>query len=99
LRKGRFVLGLLCLVGAVFMYYEISSSESQNVSPLPIFSISFKQEVQMCNSGWGDIMGITFQCVKIQVIYYSPWILGIIGIILLIKSRSHYYGHRRNRYY
>ena len=93
-------MGILCFVGAVFMYEEISGTESQNVSIIPIFSITPKQEVQMCNSGWGDFMGSagTWQCIKIQVIYYSPWILGIIGIVLLIKSRSNYYGSRKNRF-
>ncbi len=69
-----------------------------------VFAIPFlkpftgNDELQMCNSGWGDLMGITFQCMKLQAYYYSPWILGIIGIIILVKSRSYYYGRRKIRY-
>ena len=94
-------MGILCFVGAVFMYEGISTTELQNVSMIPIFPITLKQEVQTCNAGWGDFMGSagTWQCIKIQVVYYSPWILGIIGIVLLIKSRSNYYGSRKPRYH
>jgi len=78
-RKGRVVLGILFFIGAAFMWMEV-----ENINP------STKKTVDFCNAGWGDIFGAwgAKQCLQIQLFYYSPWILGIIGIVCFVKSRS-----------
>ncbi len=43
----------------------------------------------MCNGGWGDAFNLTSQCIKVQLVYYSPWIAGISGIIFLLKARPY----------
>jgi hypothetical protein len=50
-------LGILCIVGAIFMYEEISKIESKKVSIIPLLPITMKKEVELCNAGWGDFMG------------------------------------------
>jgi hypothetical protein len=47
-----------------------------------------KQVVDLCNRGLGDVFGSwgVTQCIKIQTIYYSPWILGFIGTVILAKA-------------
>lgn len=57
-----------------------------------------QKDVQACNTFGGNLGALgDFRtlCAVIQAYYYSPWILGIIGIVSLIYSRSHYYGSRR----
>lgn len=114
-------MGILCLVGAVYLYAEINALFSfpqpvlnaitnqfstlgfSNTPTQPhLYSQSqIQQGVQGCNTfggnlgALGDFRGV---CAVMQAYYYSPWILGIIGIVLLVKSRSHYYGSRKNRY-
>lgn len=60
-------------------------------------SASSKEAVDFCNRGWGDIFGSwgVTQCIKIQTIYYSPWILGFIGTIILAKAGPYrgYHGY------
>lgn len=42
--------------------------------------------VKFCNAGWGDAFNITFQCMKAQGLYYSPWIAGFFGVLLLATA-------------
>lgn len=60
------------------------------------------QNVQrMCGTELPQIMFGSWaerKCFEIAIMYYSPWIAGIIGIIILIKSRSHYYGRRNPKF-
>ena len=89
-RKGRIAIGIICFVAATYLWFEVDSEPTR-----------FKQTVELCNAGWGDILGSwgERQCLKVQAYYYSPWILGIIGVIFFAKSRSDYYGSRNPRYY
>ena len=112
--KGRFILGVLLMLGAFYMYNEISGAITPALSTLPHIKELPKPDqwtssdkwhpgiIDLCNSGFVDGMFGAWgqqQCIKAQVIYYSPWILGLIGIMLLINSRSNYYGRRTIRYY
>ena len=85
LRTGRVILGILFFVGAVFMWILADDADS------------LKGSAEFCNAGWGGMFGTwgATECIKIQVIYYSPWLLGIIGIICIAKSRDEVsYGYR-----
>lgn len=90
----KFAIGIGLLLGSIVMIFFVEDAKG-----------SLERTVAMCNSGWGDMMGITFQCTKIQLIYYSPWILGFFGIIYLIKARPYsgysgaggYGSHNRRR--
>lgn len=50
------------------------------------FGATLESITQMCNSGWGDIFNLAGQCVKVQIVYYSPWIAGFVGILFLAKA-------------
>jgi len=75
--KGGLMLGILLLAGAAFLWTEVD-----NLSP------QHKRSVATCNQGWGDIMGSAgmIACIKMQSVYYSPWIVGIIGIVAIVRS-------------
>jgi len=81
-RKVRLILGILFFVGAAEMWDQVDSSSS------------LKSAMGFCNSVWAKIDNGVFDedCFKTQVFYYSPWLLGITGIIFLAKCRSHSYG-------
>jgi len=118
LQKGRFVLGILLLIVAVYLYMEInamfsfpqpflnaimsqfSSFGSSDTSHLYSKSEILKL-VQACNTTGGNLGGLgnySSICITMQSYYYSPWILGIVGVIALVYSRSHYYGSRNRNY-
>ena len=96
MKKGRFIVGIVLMVIAVGMFFVIDDIKDNPRGLLGTSSLA--KEVEMCNAGWGDLFGITTQCVKIQLFFYSPWIAGIIGIVALVKSRSHYYGRRNPKF-
>jgi len=94
----RVVVGILFLTGAAYMYLAISTSyvDSFNLvrSQLHTNQYQMQKTVDVCNGKWADLSNLQSSCFKLQVIYYSPWILGILGIIVLIKSRTQAYERR-----
>jgi len=84
LNNQRFVIGIFLLIIAVAAYFYIESIKNVNVGF--IGKTTMVDIVKMCNSGWGDIFNLASQCIKVQVIYYSPWISGFIGMIFLAKA-------------
>lgn len=80
----RFVIGIILLIIAVVAYFYIEDIKDDNVGFIGRTTIV--DIVKMCNSGWGDIFNLANQCIKVQVIYYSPWISGFIGMIFLAKA-------------
>lgn len=121
LQRRRFILGILCLVSAIYFYMEINAMFS---FPQPVLnaissqfsSFSFSnpppegvlyskaqilKDVQACNTFGGNLGALgnlSGLCAVMQAYYYSPWILGIVGVIALVYSRSHYYGSRNRNY-
>jgi uncharacterized membrane protein YecN with MAPEG domain len=81
-KKVHLIIGILCFAGAVLMWDHVDSNPK------------IKDVMAFCNSYWNKIDNGVFDedCFKAQVYYYSPWLLGIMGIIFLAKCRSHYYG-------
>ena len=56
--KVKVVIGILLLIAAAYMWTEIDNS-----------SAKMKRSADLCNQGWGDIMGSfgVNQCIKIQL--------------------------------
>ena len=81
-KKGRLILGILCFAGAILMWDHVDSNSK------------IKDYMGICSSVLNKIDNgvLDEDCFKVQVYYYSPWLLGIMGIIFLAKCRSHYYG-------
>jgi len=75
--KVKLVIGILLFVAAIYMWTQVDALPTQS-----------KRAVDLCNQGWGDILGSfgLTQCLKIQLLYYSPWFLGIAGIVALAKA-------------
>lgn len=90
MRTGRFVVGVVLLVLSIPLFFYIQEIKNVNMG----FGSTLESITQMCNGGWGDAFNITGQCIKVQVVYYSPWLAGIIGIIFLAKAGPYrgYYG-------
>ena len=88
-KKGRLILGILCLAGAVLMWDHVDSNSK------------IKDYMGICSSVLNKIDNGVFDedCFKTQLLYYSPWLLGIMGIIFCIKYRPHYYGTRYRSYH
>lgn len=84
MNNQRLVIGIFLLIIAVAAYFYIESIKNLNVGF--IGKTTIVDIVKMCNSGWGDIFNLAGQCIKVQVIYYSPWISGFFGIIFLAKA-------------
>lgn len=95
----RVVVGILFLTGAAYMYLAISTSYVDSFSlvrsQLHTNRYQMQETVDACNGGWADLSNFKNSCFKLQVIYYSPWILGILGIIVLIKSRTQDYERKK----
>lgn len=66
------------------MFFYIEDIKDDRVGFFGITTI--ESITQMCNAGWGDIFNLTGQCLKVQLFYYSPWISGFFGVILLAKA-------------
>lgn len=85
MRKGRFIIGILCLIAAGYSYVNI-------ISP------KFDYATGFCLSGMAEMMNVDPLC---RVIYFGWFLIivpGIAGIALLISSRSHYYGTRNPKF-
>jgi hypothetical protein len=82
--KVKIIIGILLFVAAAFMWFQVDGMSAQS-----------KKTVELCNQGWGDILGSfgLTQCLKIQLLYYSPWLLGIAGIVAFAKAGP-YGGYR-----
>ncbi len=78
----------------LFFYIEEIKDTPQGL--LGITSLA--KTTAMCDAGWGDLMGISFQCIKVQVVYYSAWIIGFFGILFLAKAGP-YRRYGRRKYY
>ena len=81
------------MIIAIGMFFYIEDIKDNKVG---FFGISTVESItQMCNAGWGDLFNQTGQCLKVQLFYYSPWISGFFGIILLAKAGPYrgYHGH------
>jgi hypothetical protein len=89
---------VLNAISSQFSSISFSNTSSQAI----IFSkAQILQTVQACNTFGGNagaLGNLSGLCLAMQSYYYSPWILGIIGIISLIYSRPHYYGSRNRNY-
>ena len=96
MKKGRFIIGIILMIIAVVIFFYIDDIKDDKIGFFG--TLTLEKIAQMCNAGWGDIFNITGQCLKVQLFYYSPWISGIIGIIILVKSRSHYHGRRNPKF-
>jgi hypothetical protein len=95
----RVVVGILFLTSATYMYFAISTSYVDSFNfvrgQLPTNQYQLQKTIDACNSKWADLSNLESSCFKQQVIYYSPWILGILGIIVLIKSRTTAYERKK----
>ena len=93
LDRLRFGIGIALLLIAVVMYFVIEDIKDDKRGIL--FATSLSEIVQFCNSGWGDIFNVGFQCMKAQVFYYSPWISGFFAVIFLVKAGPYrgYHGY------
>ncbi len=89
----RFSIGIILLLVAIGMFFYIEDIRDDQVG---FFGTTTVERItQMCNAGWGDAFNLTGQCLKIQLFYYSPWISGFFGIILLAKAGPYrgYHGY------
>jgi hypothetical protein len=85
LNNFRFAIAIVLLVAVIplFLFVEDIKYEKGGL----LHRTTFEELVtQMCNSGWGDALGFTGECLKYQIIYYSPWIAGFFGLIFLAKA-------------
>ena len=101
MRTSKFVIGIILLILSIPLFFYIQEIKNINMG----FGSTLESITQMCNGGWGDAFNLTGQCIKVQVVYYSPWIVGFVGMIFLIKARPYrgYHGaggfgsHNRRR--
>jgi 4-amino-4-deoxy-L-arabinose transferase-like glycosyltransferase len=84
LKTIRIVIGIILLVSAVGMFFHIENIKDDRFGIWD--QLSLEAIIQICNAGVGDVSGLTWHCIKNQTYYYSSWILGILGVIFLIKS-------------
>lgn len=75
-------MGILLLVSAIGMYFFVEEVKEQRASR----GVDFESLIDFCNAGWGDTFHLTGDCIKIQLLYYSPWLSGIGGIVFLAKA-------------
>lgn len=94
MNKFRFVIGCILLLAAVLAYFYINEFKDDKIR-LFIGSATLEELTKMCDSGWGDAFNAIGGCLKIQLLYYSPWISGFIGIIFLAKAGPYtgYHGY------
>lgn len=88
----RTAIGIVLLIAAVGLFFYIEEVKDIKRG---FFGSTLESITQMCNAGWGDAFNMTFQCMKVQAFYYSPWICGFFGIIFLAKAGPYrsYHGY------
>lgn len=89
----RFAIGIILIIIAIGMFFYIEDTKDDKKGIL--FATSLSDIISFCNSGWGDVFNVTFQCMKAQAFYYSPWISGFFAIIFLAKAGPYrgYHGY------
>ena len=89
----KFSIGIILLVIAVVMYFYIEDIKDDRIG---IFgTLNIEKIAKMCDAGWGDAFNSTGQCMKVQALYYSPWISGFFGVVFLAKAGPYrgYHGY------
>ena len=84
----RFSFGIILLIIAVGLFLYMEDIRDTPRQGLIFKEVKIRDIEEFCNSGWGDVFGVTWQCIKLQLITYSPYVLGIVGIILIVKAGS-----------
>lgn len=80
----RLIIGIILLISAVGMFFYVEDIKDDKSG---LFGTATLENIaQMCNAGWGDVFNLTGQCMKVQLFYYSPWILGFFGVVFLAKA-------------
>ena len=87
MRKGRFIVGILLLLITAWLFSQLHQEYS-------------KDNIAVCASGVAELMHASpIPCERYLLLVSSPFVLGIIGLVLLVYSRSNYYGGRSRKYY